>query len=190
MKLKLFPEDIIQENDLRNKVDAMGNIHCKVQQGMYGLPQVGIIAQELLEEQLLKAGYCQSKVTPGYWKHDWQSISFILVMNNFSVKYINKNDATHLIQTLSKTRQLRKTGKRLGNLASHLTETTGNTKSTSPCPAMLNKHLPNLDILSPNNLNINLTNILFPPTEPQFNMPKLRIRQHCFQKKTKSTSNR
>ena len=71
MKIELFPEDIIQEYDLRNKVDAMGNVHCKVQRGMYGLPQAGIIAQELREEQLLKAGYHQSKVTPGYWKHDW-----------------------------------------------------------------------------------------------------------------------
>ena len=71
MKIELFPEDIIQEYDLRNKVDATGNVHCEVQRGMYGLPQAGIITQELLEEQLLKAGYRQSKVTPGYWKHDW-----------------------------------------------------------------------------------------------------------------------
>jgi hypothetical protein len=67
---------------------------------MYGLPQAGIIAQELLEEQLLKAGYRQSKVTPGYWKHDWQPISFTLVVDNFGVKYINKTDVNHLIQIL------------------------------------------------------------------------------------------
>ncbi len=30
MKIELFPEDIIQEYDLRNKVNAMGNVHCKV----------------------------------------------------------------------------------------------------------------------------------------------------------------
>ena len=71
MKIELFPEDIIQEYNLHNKVDATGNVHCEVRRGMYGLPQAGIIAQELLEERLLKAGYRQSKVTPGYWKHDW-----------------------------------------------------------------------------------------------------------------------
>jgi hypothetical protein len=65
---------------------------------MYGLPQVGIIAQELLEERLLKAGCCQSKVTPGYWKHNWQPISFTLVVDDFGVKYINKTDVNHLIQ--------------------------------------------------------------------------------------------
>ena len=49
MKLELFPEDIIEEYDLRNKVDAKGNVHCEVRRGMYGLSQAGIIAQELLE---------------------------------------------------------------------------------------------------------------------------------------------
>jgi hypothetical protein len=67
---------------------------------MYGLPQAGIIAQELLEERLLKAGYRQSKVTPGYWKHDWRPISFTLVMGDFGDKYINKTDVNHLIQIL------------------------------------------------------------------------------------------
>jgi hypothetical protein len=66
MKLKLFPEDVIDEYNLCNKVDANGNVHCKVCLGMYGLPQAGIIAQELLETCLLKAGYTQSKITPGY----------------------------------------------------------------------------------------------------------------------------
>ena len=67
---------------------------------MYGLPQTGIIAQELPEERLLKAGYHQSKVTSGYWKHDWRPISFTLVVDDFGVKYINKTDVNHLIQTL------------------------------------------------------------------------------------------
>ena len=100
MKLELFPEDIIQEYDLRNKVDATGNVHCEVRRGMYGLPQAGIIAQELLQERLLKAGYRQSKVTPGYWKHDWRPISFTLVVDDFGVKYINETDVNHLIQAL------------------------------------------------------------------------------------------
>jgi hypothetical protein len=69
MKLDLFPQDIIDKYDLTNKVDQNGNVHCEAQRGMYRLPQAGIIAQELLEERLKKAGYTQSKLTPGYWKH-------------------------------------------------------------------------------------------------------------------------
>jgi hypothetical protein len=30
MKLDLFPEDVIDEYNLHNKVDTNGNVHCKV----------------------------------------------------------------------------------------------------------------------------------------------------------------
>ena len=100
MKLELFPDDIIKEYNLRNKVDATGNFHCKVRRGMYGLPQAGIIAQELLKKGLLKAGYTQSKVTPGYWKHEWRPLSFTLVVDDFCVKYIGAEHVQHLLQVL------------------------------------------------------------------------------------------
>ena len=100
MKLELFPEDIIEEYDLRGKVDSDGNVFCEVRRGMYGLPQAGIIAQELLTKRLNKAGYSQSRVTPGYWRHSWRPISFSLVVDDFGVKYINKDDVEHLISVL------------------------------------------------------------------------------------------
>jgi hypothetical protein len=59
------------EYNLTKQVDPDGNIYWEVQLGMYGLPQEGIIAQELLEECLKKAGYVQSRITPGYWTHNW-----------------------------------------------------------------------------------------------------------------------
>jgi len=100
MKLELFPEDIIKEYDLRDKVNSDGNVFCEVRRGMYGLPQAGIIAQNLLTKQLHKEGYSQSKVTPGYWRHSWRPISFSLVVDDFGVKYINKEDVEHLIGVL------------------------------------------------------------------------------------------
>ena len=66
MKLNLFPQDIIDEYNLTSKVDQNGNVHCEVRRGMYGLPQEDIIAQPFLEERLQKAGFTQSKLTPGY----------------------------------------------------------------------------------------------------------------------------
>ena len=65
MKLELFQEDIIKEYGLRDKVDSDGNVFCEVRRD--GLPQAGIIAQNLLTKRLHKAEYSQSKVTPGYW---------------------------------------------------------------------------------------------------------------------------
>ena len=73
---------------------------CEVRCGMYGLPQAGIITQDLLTKQLHKAGYYQSKITPGYWQHNWRPISFTLVVDDFGVKYINKADVEHLISVL------------------------------------------------------------------------------------------
>jgi hypothetical protein len=57
---------------------------------MYGLPQAGIIAQELLAKRLKENGYSQSKTTPGLWKHEWRPVRFSLVVDNFGVKYIGK----------------------------------------------------------------------------------------------------
>jgi hypothetical protein len=103
MKLELFPNNINKEYNLRNKVDARGNVHCEVCQGMYELPQAGIFVQELLKERLLKAGYKQSKITPGYWAHQWQPISFALVV----IKYIGKEHAQHLINTLKQDYEIK-----------------------------------------------------------------------------------
>jgi hypothetical protein len=74
---------------------------------MYGLLQAGIIAQELLEKRLLKVGYKQSKVTPGYWTHVLLQISFGLVVDDFGVKYIGKDYVQHLINTLKQDYEIK-----------------------------------------------------------------------------------
>ena len=56
MKIDLFPHNIIDEYNLCEKVDADRNVYCKVCCGMYGPPQAGILAQQLLEERLIVAG--------------------------------------------------------------------------------------------------------------------------------------
>ncbi len=100
MKLELFPQDIINEYGLLDRADTDGNIFCEVRRGMYGFPQAGIIAQNLLTKRLHKAGYQQSKITPGYWHHNWCPISFTLIVDDFGVKYINKEDGEHLASVL------------------------------------------------------------------------------------------
>jgi hypothetical protein len=67
---------------------------------MYSLPQAGIIGQDLLTKRLNKAGYGQSKIMPGYWQHNWRPISFTLVVNNFGMKYVDKNNVEHLMSIL------------------------------------------------------------------------------------------
>ena len=100
MKIELFLQNIFDKYGLRDKVDADGNVFCEIGCGMYSLPQAGIIAQELLTKCLHKAGYCQSKITPGYWRNDWRPISFTLVVDDFGVKYTGKDNAEHLMNIL------------------------------------------------------------------------------------------
>jgi hypothetical protein len=46
-------------------VDNDGYVYIEVQKGMYGLPQAGILAQELLEQRLNKHVFFQSKAILG-----------------------------------------------------------------------------------------------------------------------------
>jgi hypothetical protein len=104
MRLKLLdmPEDVIEHYKLRNIATPDGYVYCEIRQGMYGLPQAGIIAQELLAKRLKEHGYSQSKTTPSLWKDKWQPIMFSLVVNNFGVKYVGKEHAQHLLQMVQK----------------------------------------------------------------------------------------
>ena len=68
--------------------------------GMYGLPQSGLLANELLEKRLNTHGYYQSKYFPGLWKHKWRPVQFTLVVDDFGVKYVGKEHALHLKQAL------------------------------------------------------------------------------------------
>jgi len=69
---------------------------------MYGLPQAGLLANELLEKQLNKHGYHQSKLVPRLWKHEWRPIQFTLVVDDFGVKYVGEEYAQHLKSILEK----------------------------------------------------------------------------------------
>ena len=63
MKLDMFPDDVIKEYNLRDKVEPNGDVYIEVRKGMYGLPQAGLLAQKLLTKRLAKHGYTQSGVT-------------------------------------------------------------------------------------------------------------------------------
>jgi hypothetical protein len=104
MRLRLadMPEDVIVHYRLNEIVTPEGYIYCKIQKRMYGLPQAGIIAQQLLEEHLQKDGYCQSKTTPGLWQHDIRPISFSLVVDDFGVQYVGEENTQHLLDTVRK----------------------------------------------------------------------------------------
>ena len=50
MKLSDLPEDFVKLYNLTNIADSNGVVYVKIQKGMYGLPQAGILANKLLEQ--------------------------------------------------------------------------------------------------------------------------------------------
>jgi hypothetical protein len=102
LKLSLIPEEIIEQYNLKDKVDDRGWVYVRIEQGMYGLPQAGRLANELLAKRLDKEGYYQCQYTPGLWRHKWRPITFSLVVDDFGIKTVGLSHARHLKNTLEK----------------------------------------------------------------------------------------
>jgi hypothetical protein len=104
MRLKItdIPEEIIEQYKLKSSATPDRYLYCEITRGMYGLPQAGIIAQEHLKKRLAEYGYYQSKIINGLWKHKTRPICFCLVVDNFTMKYVNQEDANHLINAIGK----------------------------------------------------------------------------------------
>jgi hypothetical protein len=102
IKLTDIPDEIVDQYRLKEKATPDGWVYFKVVRGMYGLPQAGSLANELLEQRLNKEGYFQSKIVPGLWRHTKRNLQFVLVVDDFGIKYLRKEDLDHLISTLEK----------------------------------------------------------------------------------------
>ncbi|KAL7478288.1 hypothetical protein ACHAW6_004059 [Cyclotella cf. meneghiniana] len=102
LKLRLFnlPDDVIKQYNLHEKATSKGFVCVEICRGMYGLPQVGLSAQKLLEKRLNAKGFKQSSFTPGLLMHKTRPIQFMLAVDNFGVKNVGKEHATYLIDIL------------------------------------------------------------------------------------------
>jgi hypothetical protein len=98
--LSLIPQEIILEYNLSDIVHRDGYVYIQINKGMYVLPQAGILANKLLAKRLGKDGYYQCCHTPGLWRHTSRAITFALVVDDFSVKYVGHELAQHLLSLL------------------------------------------------------------------------------------------
>ena len=78
------------------------HVLVEIQKGMYGLPQVGLIAQEHLNTHISASGYTPSRYTPGFYTHTTRKTTFTLVVDDFGIKYHYKHDALPLLYVLKK----------------------------------------------------------------------------------------
>jgi hypothetical protein len=97
--LSLIPDEIIKEYNLL-AIAKDGYVLIRVNKGMYGLPQAGILASELLQQRLDPHGYYQCQHTPGLFRHRTRPTVFALVVDDFGVKIQGKPNALHLIAAL------------------------------------------------------------------------------------------
>jgi hypothetical protein len=97
--IALIPDEIIQEYNLLTLLHN-GYIYVQIDKGMYGLPQAGILANQLLARRIGKHGYFQCRHTPGLWLHTSRPIMFTLVVDDFAIQYTGKENANHLINLL------------------------------------------------------------------------------------------
>jgi len=94
-----IPQTITDQYNLQDLV-INGVMYVEIQNGMYGLPQAGCIANDQLIPILATAGYHQAEHTPGLFMHEWRPVTFSLVVDDFGIKYVRKEHADHLIKTL------------------------------------------------------------------------------------------
>ncbi len=98
--ISLIPDEIIQHYNLRDIMDTDGSVFLELLNGMYGLPQAGILAYQLLVQRLAPYGYAPVRHTPGYWTHPTKQTRFVLVVDDFSIKYTNRADVEEFLSTL------------------------------------------------------------------------------------------
>lgn len=103
--LELFPTWIQEQYNLEQH-SYIGFVHLRLERAVWGLPQVGILANKLLHKRLSPHDYYKCANTPGLWWHEWRPISFTLVVNDFGVKYVGKEHADHLVQCISEKYKL------------------------------------------------------------------------------------
>ena len=63
-----------------------GWVYFEIRKGIYALPQVEKLANNLLTKCLNAAGYYQVPTMSGLLHHKWRLILFCLIANDFGIK--------------------------------------------------------------------------------------------------------
>ena len=97
---RFLTEEIRHQYKTDDLVAVDGYIYCKIKRGMYGLKQAARLAYDLIKQRLAPYRYHPDNVCPNIWTHETRKTVFCLCVDDFGVKYFNKDDADHLISAL------------------------------------------------------------------------------------------
>eukprot|EP00957_Ditylum_brightwellii_P056465 4280288-Ditylum_brightwellii.AAC.2 len=99
LPIDIVPEEVKKEYKLHEKVKN-GYVYIELRNRMYGLPQASILTNKLLIRQLATKGYKLCCHTPCHWKHEWGPVQFSLVVDDFGIKYADKEHVHYLLPML------------------------------------------------------------------------------------------
>ena len=60
------------------------------------------MANDLLITRLDYSHYYETATIPGLWRHKWRSIQFLVIVDDFGLKYVRKQDLDHFASVLKK----------------------------------------------------------------------------------------
>ncbi len=101
IKVSDIPQKFINKYKLAG-LDRDGWIYFEIHQGCYGLPQAGILANDLLLSRLEDKGFYEAASTPGLWCHKWRPIRFCLILDDFGIEYVGLEHFTYFLDILKK----------------------------------------------------------------------------------------
>jgi hypothetical protein len=92
-------QSIIDQYELSDKARKC-LVLVEISKGMYGLSQAVILALNYLMNHLANHDYAPCTRTVGLWTHSTRDITFSLLVDDFGIKYTNRDDAIHLLTAL------------------------------------------------------------------------------------------
>ena len=97
---RYLTDEIKEEYQTEQYTSNDDYIYYKIKRGIYGLKQAARLAYDLLKSRLKPHGYSPNPICPSLWTHNTRKTVFCLCVDDFGVKFYNKEDVDHLIQAL------------------------------------------------------------------------------------------
>jgi hypothetical protein len=103
--ISIVPDEIIAKYNLK-AILVDGWVYIEIIKGMYGLKQADLLENQMLQQRLAPYGYYHARHTPGLWLHKTKPIAFTLVVDDFAVKYVGKENTHHLRNALLRSYEI------------------------------------------------------------------------------------
>ena len=100
IKIKHFPQHIIQQNHINAKVTKTSWVCIKIKNEMPGLKQAALLVCDHLNNSLAPCVYHLVQGIVGLWKYEIRPTKFCLCVDDFGIKFWSKDDAQHLCNAI------------------------------------------------------------------------------------------